>query len=232
MIIYKTTNLINGKIYIGRDKNDNDSYLGSGLLLSKAIKKYGKENFKKETIEKCSTIKNLNEREIFWIYKLNSRNKKIGYNIAVGGECGTHTKSWCKRQQIMMKNKNPFKNKHHDDATKKFLSEQRIKWWKTKGKLLTSDEKSKLYGHQKNKGKPCSESRRMNISKKRTRYLFSLSTKDGSCITFIWRDLKERARQLGLSYSYLKSMFTTRYKEGITYKGWILNKEIINGHNI
>jgi hypothetical protein len=50
MVIYKTTNLINGKIYIGQDSNDNKNYLGSGLKLKRAIKKYSKENFIKEVI--------------------------------------------------------------------------------------------------------------------------------------------------------------------------------------
>ena len=45
-VIYKTTNLITGKIYVGQDSRDNPQYLGSGIILSYAIKKYGKENFK------------------------------------------------------------------------------------------------------------------------------------------------------------------------------------------
>lgn len=51
MIVYKTTNLINNKIYIGKDTHDNPKYLGSGIVLKRAIKKYGKLNFLKETIE-------------------------------------------------------------------------------------------------------------------------------------------------------------------------------------
>ena len=50
MIVYKTTNLINGKVYIGKDRKNNPSYLGSGILLQKAIRKYGSDNFKKETL--------------------------------------------------------------------------------------------------------------------------------------------------------------------------------------
>lgn len=83
MIIYKTTNLINGNCYIGQDSKNNPNYLGSGMLLNKAIRKYGKENFVKEIVERCSSKRELNEREIFWISKL-----KPIYNIAVGGSGG------------------------------------------------------------------------------------------------------------------------------------------------
>ena len=41
MIIYKTTNLINGKFYIGKDSKNDPNYLGSGKILKKAFKKYG-----------------------------------------------------------------------------------------------------------------------------------------------------------------------------------------------
>jgi len=88
MIIYKTTNLITNKIYIGQDKNNNPNYLGSGEKLKKAFKKYGKENFIKETLEVCLNEDHMNEREVYWISFYNSRNKKIGYNISEGGKEG------------------------------------------------------------------------------------------------------------------------------------------------
>ena len=81
MIIYKTTNLVNGKIYIGQDKNNNPNYYGSGKLLKLAIKKYGKKNFKKEILEECTSIDELNEREIYWIGFFKSNDRYTGYNI-------------------------------------------------------------------------------------------------------------------------------------------------------
>ena len=55
--VYKTTNLINGKIYVGLHITDdlNDDYLGSGKLIKLAIKKYGRDNFKREYIKVCET---------------------------------------------------------------------------------------------------------------------------------------------------------------------------------
>lgn len=52
-IIYKTTNLVNGKFYIGKHKQegtDFGGYLGSGHVIKRAIKRYGKENFVRETL--------------------------------------------------------------------------------------------------------------------------------------------------------------------------------------
>ncbi|HRW22136.1 MAG TPA: GIY-YIG nuclease family protein [Bacteroidales bacterium] len=86
MIIYKTTNLVNGKIYIGKSTKNDPNYLGSGRILLKAIAKYGKEKFTKEIIDTAKTFEELNEKEKFWIKKMNSQNHTIGYNILSGGE--------------------------------------------------------------------------------------------------------------------------------------------------
>lgn len=51
MNIYKTTDLINGKIYVGQDSKYKETYLGSGSLIYRSIRKYGRENFKKEILE-------------------------------------------------------------------------------------------------------------------------------------------------------------------------------------
>jgi hypothetical protein len=82
MVIYKTTNLINGKSYIGKDKHNNPNYLGSGKRLRSAIKKYGKENFKKEILEHCNSYDELRDREVFWIRKFDAAESKDFYNVA------------------------------------------------------------------------------------------------------------------------------------------------------
>jgi len=85
--VYKITNLINGKIYIGQDSHDNPKYLGSGVLIKRAIKKYGKENFQKEIINQCNSKKEMDQLEIYWINYYNTFSPK-GYNIHVGGTGG------------------------------------------------------------------------------------------------------------------------------------------------
>jgi len=64
-LIYKTTNTLNNKIYIGKHKtaNKDDDYLGSGFLLKRAITKYGRHQFKKEIILECSNEDELNNAE-------------------------------------------------------------------------------------------------------------------------------------------------------------------------
>lgn len=89
MYIYKTTNLLNGKFYIGKRvyrAKDDDWYLGSGIYLNRAIKKYGRINFKKEIIEWCNDKNHLCEREKFWIIEFKAR--ELGYNLSEGVEGG------------------------------------------------------------------------------------------------------------------------------------------------
>jgi len=91
MYIYKTTNILNGKIYIGQSKfepEENPAYLGSGYILQKAINCYGKNNFRKEILEKCKDEIQLCERERFWISTLHANDREIGYNISEGGTWG------------------------------------------------------------------------------------------------------------------------------------------------
>lgn len=88
--IYITTNNVNGKKYIGQKKYIKgwEYYLGSGTILNKAIKKYGKENFSREIIEECDSKELLDIREKYWINFFNATKSNSFYNIAKGGDGG------------------------------------------------------------------------------------------------------------------------------------------------
>ena len=85
--IYITTNMINGKKYIGQRRYYKgwEKYLGSGVNITRAIKKYGVENFKKDIIYIADSQKELNEKEMFYIDKYNALEDNNFYNIAKGG---------------------------------------------------------------------------------------------------------------------------------------------------
>lgn len=91
--IYKITNIINNKIYIGQTIQTLKYRFAQHVCktgckyLHAAILKYGKENFKIELIEEVP-INELNEREIYWIQFYKSMNKQIGYNLIPGGSLG------------------------------------------------------------------------------------------------------------------------------------------------
>ena len=87
-IIYMTTNIINGRKYIGVDTKNNKYYFGSGKSIKLAIKKYGSENFIKEIIESSEDKSYLFEREKYWIEYYDAVNSKLFYNISDGGKGG------------------------------------------------------------------------------------------------------------------------------------------------
>jgi len=84
--IYKTTNLLSGKYYIGMHSTDNleDGYLGSGNRIRLAVRKHGKENFKREILEYCETREELGKREED-IVNLDEIAKVECMNLIVGG---------------------------------------------------------------------------------------------------------------------------------------------------
>ena len=88
-LVYKTTNLVNGKIYIGKHETDNldDGYLGSGNLLGRAIEKYGRENFKREIMFECSSKEEMNAREAEFVNEEFLKRDDV-YNIKLGGQGG------------------------------------------------------------------------------------------------------------------------------------------------
>lgn len=95
--IYITTNLVNGKKYIGQHRANeyDDKYFGSGSVLRKAIQKYGIENFINEILSVCETEEELNEQEIYFIQKYKATDNPDFYNLCSGGYlAGTDNTVW------------------------------------------------------------------------------------------------------------------------------------------
>ena len=108
--IYKTTNLVNNKIYIGQHKSQtfDTHYKGSGVALQEAFKEFGKSNFKCNVIEWCEDAKQLNDREAYWIAFYKTTDNSIGYNRATyGTTCSERQKrivSEYMRNRVISKN--------------------------------------------------------------------------------------------------------------------------------
>lgn len=99
MIIYKVTNLNNQKVYIGQSVNSlnhrkNQHYKESKhrkndtTYFHNALRKYPKQSFFWEVIEKVDSLEELNAKEIYWINYYNSTDKEKGYNLKLGGNNG------------------------------------------------------------------------------------------------------------------------------------------------
>lgn len=96
MVIYKITNLINGKVYIGQTRrgfeqrmkeHQNAAARGDGFYIGSAIAKYGWDNFSAEVIAETSDESVLDELEKYYIQKYKS--DIVGYNLAPGGDTNT-----------------------------------------------------------------------------------------------------------------------------------------------
>lgn len=135
--IYKITNQVNGKFYVGKTMKSlstrfyNHSYAsktGSTTYFHKAIQKYGEDSFIIEELDRCDSDI-LGEKEIEWISKL-----KPEYNQTLGGDGGilgySHTEETkellsSKRKGKFLGEENPFYNQTHTEEQKKNWSKMR-----------------------------------------------------------------------------------------------------------
>ena len=172
--IYRITNKVNGKTYIGQHKYRklNDNYMGSGVYLKAAKKKYGIENFTKTILEfDIPNVDLANDWEQMYILFERAKGK-AEYNIANGGlgSAGHHC-SLETRRKISESNKGKNSGKYPSDYTRKKRSES-LKGDKNPnyGKHLSYETKRKISESKKgtlvwNKGKPCNEYTKIKLSK-------------------------------------------------------------------
>lgn len=178
MIIYKITNQKNGKIYIGQTvvslSNRKSGHLADSKRdrknkakskISKAIAKYGFENFIFEVLEETNSIDELNYLEQKYIKKLKSNFDEVGYNLLSGGH----------------------QNGHHSEETRKKISKSsaHLKYWLGKHHSVESNKKRSIAI----KGVPCpqrarhySEQEKQKISERmkqiRSKHFWSTKKKE------------------------------------------------------
>ncbi len=156
--IYKITNLLNNKIYIGQTNNFNlriQQHKSAAkhkayALVDKIIKKYGIDNFTYSIIETCDSQAEANYQEIWNIFIQCSLVAELGYNIALGGNKLIHTSEMKKKISTSLKkyyktHKSKWFGKKHSQKSKIIMSKISIgKSGTNKNKKFSEEWKTNL----------------------------------------------------------------------------------------
>lgn len=171
--VYKITNLVNNKIYIGVHKTSNleDDYMGSGLLIKNSIKKYGLENFKKEYISIFDNAEDMFNMESELVNE-EFINRENTYNIKQGGNGGfdfinNNVNMKSVRQNNMKKCNEVLINKLNDDISFRIrfanLNSEKMKQQHIDGKIIS-------FNGQEFKGKNHSEETKKRIGEANSKH--------------------------------------------------------------
>ena len=204
--VYLTTNLVNGKQYVGQHLHDgfDDKYKGSGMAITNAINKYGWNNFDCKVICWCTTQTQLNEAEDNYIKLLDTMYPN-GYNLRGGGAKGRFSVEGRENISRGHKGQIPWNKglkgvtKHTEETRKKMSTIVKNRW-------KSIEYKDKLSKSLKGKpsvmkGKHEKEETRVKISKALTNHPSKSKkvyqfTKDGVFVKE-WDSLREIERKLG-----------------------------------
>jgi group I intron endonuclease len=216
MIIYKITNLINNKVYIGqtteslqkRWKRHTSEYHEKNMYISRTISKYGEKNFIIEKICECYSLQELNEKEIFYINEYDSLSPN-GYNLVVGGNNSKMS------DETKLKISNSHKKRYLDgkvisEETRKKLSESHKGW-------IPSEETRQKWRDAFSGKKPSEKTRIGAISHHQKTYTFE--SPDGEIITFT--NMKDFCKKNNLCNSKLCLVASGKRNH---HKGWKLHK--------
>lgn len=238
--VYKTTNLLNNRMYIGQHRSPkfDITYYGSGEILKLALKKYGKKNFKVEVLYEADSIEELNQKEIEFIKFYKNKYGDLCYNIAQGGEGGnvllykTEEEKLAFVKKMTEINQKRCKTKEFRDAISKAtkerysVKEEREKHSKLLKEIWDNDElkiqqSQKLSGYYKKHEHNCS------FNYKRCAF-----QKDGTIQFF--DSVKDLRNFLKKEYNYIPDRRTFKKlmengAKGIPYKAFHKAKSYLNG---
>lgn len=153
--VYKILNLTTNEYYIGVHKtsNPNDNYLGSGLHIKNQVKKYGKENFKKEILFEFDKEEDAFQKEIELVNANITDN--LCLNIGPGGIGGAKFKGKHHTNETKLKNKLQSTGRVwiHNETESKFPKKEDLDYYLNNGWKLGKHKKSCQVGRKAwNKG--------------------------------------------------------------------------------
>ena len=132
--IYITINTKTNMKYIGKHKSEqyDPYYLGSGLLMQKALYKYSRDNFIQYILEYCESLEDLNYKEEYWINYFQADKEHDFYNISKGGNNWSYIKG-----KFNLESPHTYKKwKQKMDLINNDKEKQRKKSESLKGKLV------------------------------------------------------------------------------------------------
>lgn len=156
MIIYKSTNKITRKIYIGQTTHTLDKRIKSHLKESKmesnrpfmlSINKHGIDNFEFEIIDSTNNLDELNNKEIYWIDFYNSVSPN-GYNVTGGGQ-GKKMKTTKELSRIISEGLKNSKKWQETKNSEEYIQKRKEYFGWSKGKKYSREHKEKIW--EKNK---------------------------------------------------------------------------------
>ena len=186
--VYKHTNKINGKVYIGitsrkpedRWENGNGYY---GQPFYNAISKYGWNNFIHEILFEKLTEEEAKEKEIELIELYNSSNSKYGYNASKGGESANgmkHSKETKQRISASLKGREPpAKGKHWNEESRMKISGENSSWFGRKHSEETKEKMRESYRYR------ITDESRKKMSKNRRGKLSGKDNPHAKCVICI-----------------------------------------------
>lgn len=230
-LIYKITNIVNNKVYIGQTVRafsvrimEHKRLRGKSHLVN-SIRKYGFENFKFEILELFTSLEDMNQSEIDYIKQYNSTDKKLGYNIEMGGRNAIPGEETRKKMSNAAKGRKQSKEwvakrippKGSEEAKKhgrpktqeerEYLSKISPKYWQ--GKTRSQETRDKISRTKRERG--FSDKQKASIKKQSQ---IVCKEKDGEIIKY--PSINEAARQNDVSGASI-SRYT---KNERVVKGW------------
>jgi hypothetical protein len=225
--IYKTTNLINGKYYIGMHSTSNleDGYIGSGTYLKRSINKYGKENFKFEIIEYCPNRKSLKEREKELVNE-DFISNLLCMNLKTGGDGGNLGKNGKPLGGDKFKKANLYwEIPENKERLRKRMSELSKRLWKEGkqtvptnwvGKKHKPETIKKMKGHTRQVGEKNSQYGKLRSEETKNKIRNSVNLKLGKTNNMNHVDLKKSKRKTEYYiYTYNNIFFSKQRRNKI-----------------